>query len=154
MEYIGRITKIENERNGVSAKTGNPWHSMSFVFEYFTPENQRFPDSVVLETMDENIINQLKSEDIFKLMNAKSCVKIAFYHKTRVYEGRTYNDIRINKFEFLPQAAGIEAPRATTPSNTENAAEAKNEGKTETTTDSTQTGNTGAPNPEDDDLPF
>lgn len=153
MEYIGRILKIENERNGVSAKTGNPWHSIAFVFEYFTPENQRFPDSVVLETMDENIINQLKSEEIFKLMNAKSCVKIAFYHKTRTYENRTYNDIRINKFEFLPQAAGIEAPRINTPSNTENAAEVKNEGKTEATTDSTQN-NGGVSNPEDDDLPF
>ena len=154
MEYIGRITKIENERSGVSAKTGNPWHSVSFVFEYFTPENQRFPDSVVLETMDENIINLLKSKEIFKLMNAKSCVKIAFYHKTRVYEGRTYNDIRINKFEFLLDKAGVEKPQVNTPSNTENAAEAKNEGKTEGTTDSTQTGDTGAPNPEDDDLPF
>lgn len=152
MEYIGRITKVFDEKTGVSAKTGNPWHSISFVFEYFTPENKMFPDSVVLETMNENIINQLKNEEIFKLMNAKSCVKIAFYHKTREWEGRTYNAIRIYKFEFLPQAAGIEAPRINTPSNTENAAEAKNEGKTETTTDSTQ--NNGAGNPEEDDLPF
>jgi hypothetical protein len=154
MEYIGRIVKIENERSGTSAKTGNPWHSLAFVFEYFTPENQIFPDSVVLETMNENIINQLKSEEIFKLMNAKSCVKIAFYHKTRTYENRTYNDIRINKFEFLLDRAGVEKPQVNTPSNTENAAEAKNEGKTETTTDSTQAGGTGIPNPEDDDLPF
>ena len=153
MEYIGRILKVFDEKTGVSAKTGNPWHSISFVFEYFTPENQRFADSVVLETMDENIINQLKNEEIFKLMNAKSCVKIAFYHKTREWEGRTYNAIRINKFEFLPQAAGIEAPRINTPSNIENAAEAKNEGKTEATTDSTQNNSTGDPNPEDD-LPF
>lgn len=153
MEYIGRITKIENERSGVSARTGNSWHSISFVFEYFTPENQRFPDSVVLDTMDENIINQLKNEEVFKLMNAKSCVKIAFYHKTREYDGKTYNDIRINKFEFLLDRVGVEKPRVNTPSNTENAAEAKNEGKTEATTDSTQTGGTGIPNP-DDDLPF
>lgn len=127
MEYIGRIAKIENERQGVSAKTGNPWHSISFVFEYFTPENQRYPDSVLLETMDENIINQLKNDEIFKNMNAKSCVKIAFYHKTRTYENRTFNDIRINKFEYLPAAAGLGRPQMDAPASTEQAAQATNE---------------------------
>ena len=154
MEYIGRITKVFDEKTGVSTKTGNPWHSLSFIFEYFPPESQRFPDAVVLKARDEITINLLKNEEIFKLMNGKSCVKVDWYNRVDEYNGRYYNDPQLHKFEFLPELAGIEAPQVNAPSNTENAAEAKNEGKTEATTDSTQTGGTGAPNPEDDDLPF
>lgn len=60
MEFIGRVKKILPLRSGVSQRTGNEWKSLPFVFEYFEHETDRYADSVVLETFDTNVIDNLK----------------------------------------------------------------------------------------------
>lgn len=60
MKFQGRIKQVLPLRQGVSQRTGNEWKSLPFIFEYFEAPTDRYADSVVLETFDENVIDNLK----------------------------------------------------------------------------------------------
>lgn len=60
MKVQGRIRKVLPLRQGVSQRTGNEWKSLSFIFEYFEHETDRLADSVMLETFDQKVIDNLK----------------------------------------------------------------------------------------------
>ncbi len=60
MEFQGRISKLLPMRSGTSARTGNEWQALPFVFEYFEHDTDRYADSVVLETFDTKVIENLK----------------------------------------------------------------------------------------------
>jgi hypothetical protein len=57
MEFEGRISRVLPVRSGTSQKGG--WKALPFVFEYFESGNQRWPDRVLLETMDTNIMSKI-----------------------------------------------------------------------------------------------
>ena len=59
MKYEGRISRVFAVKSGVSARTGNAWKSMPFVFQYFENEDSRYPDSVYLETMDTAVMSKI-----------------------------------------------------------------------------------------------
>ena len=114
MEFQGRIAKLLPIRQGVSQRTGNEWKSLPFIFEYFENPSDRYADSVMLETFDENVINNLKEG---------MEVRCGFGHKTREYtkddKTMTINDIRLYKIECVrnvqqpapaPQAQQAAAP--------------------------------------------
>ena len=104
MEFVGQIKKMLPARSGVSERSGNVWKAQPFIFEYYEHESDRYPDSVVLETFDDNIMAQL--EEFAK-------VKIGFGHRTREYEGKVFNDLRIYKFERLGGAQQAAQPANT-----------------------------------------
>jgi hypothetical protein len=107
MEFQGRVKKILPLRSGVSQRTGNEWKSLPFIFEYHEHETDRYADSVVLETFDTNVIENLKE-------GMEICC--GFGHRTREYDGKTYNELRLYKIESVKaaqQAAqGASAPAA------------------------------------------
>lgn len=114
MEFQGRIKKLLPMRSGTSARTGNEWKALPFIFEYFEHPTDRYTDSVVLETFDANVIENLKEG---------MEVRCGFSHHTRDYEGRTYNELRLYKVECV-KPAPVEKPAGTTeaPQNTAAAA--------------------------------
>ena len=63
MEFQGIIKKLLPVRSGVSQRTGNEWKALPFVFEYYEHETDRYADSVVLETFDTNVIDNLKEKN-------------------------------------------------------------------------------------------
>ena len=99
MEFQGRIAKLLPIRQGVSQRTGNEWKSLPFIFEYFEHESDRYADTVMLETFDENVINNLKEG---------MEVRCGFGHRTREYtkDGKTMiiNDLRLYKIESVRKA--------------------------------------------------
>ena len=99
MEFQGRIAKLLPIRQGVSQRTGNEWKSLPFIFEYFEHESDRYADTVMLETFDTNVIDNLKEG---------MEVRCGFGHKTREYtkDGKTMiiNDIRLYKIESVRKA--------------------------------------------------
>ena len=104
MEFQGRVKKLLPVRSGVSQRTGNEWKALPFVFEYFEHETDRYPDSVVLETFDTKVIDNLKEG---------MEVRCGFSHHTREYDGKTYNELRLYKIESVRGAqAPSEAPQA------------------------------------------
>ena len=96
MEFQGRIAKVLPVRSGVSQRTGNEWKSLPFIFEYFENPSDRYADSVMLETFDTNVIDNLKEG---------MDVCCGFGHRTREYtkDGKTMiiNDIRLYKIESV-----------------------------------------------------
>ena len=108
MEFIGRVKKILPIRSGVSQRTGNEWKSLPFVFEYHEHETDRYADSVVLETFDTNVIDNLKEG---------MEVICGFGHKAKPVTKQdgtqtTINEIRLYKIESVKGAqAAQQAPQ-------------------------------------------
>ena len=107
MEFTGRIAKLLPIRQGVSQRTGNEWKSLPFIFEYFEHDSDRYADSVLLETFDTNVIDNLKEG---------MEVRCGFGHRTREYtkDGKTMiiNDIRLYKIESVRKAQNQPAQQA------------------------------------------
>jgi hypothetical protein len=97
MEFQGRIAKVLPVRSGVSQRTGNEWKALPFIFEYFEHDSDRYADSVLLETFDTKVIDNLKEG---------MEVRCGFGHKTREFtkqDGTTavINDLRLYKIESV-----------------------------------------------------
>ena len=100
MEFQGRIARLLPIRQGVSQRTGNEWKSLPFIFEYFEHDSDRYADSVLLETFDTKVIDNLKEG---------MEVRCGFGHKTREFtkqDGTTavINDLRLYKIECVRKA--------------------------------------------------
>jgi len=148
MEFQGRIAKVLPVRSGVSQRTGNEWKSLPFIFEYFEHDSDRYADSVLLETFDTKVIDNLKEG---------MEVRCGFGHKTREFtkqDGTTavINDLRLYKIESVRKAQNQIAQQAN----------GQSVGQQPTTQQQApfppqvdQYGNPVQPiNPDDDDLPF
>ena len=107
MEFTGQVKKILPLRSGVSQRTGNEWKSLPFIFEYHENPTDRYADTVLLETFDTNVIENLKEG---------MEIRCGFGHRTREYEGKTYNELRLYKIESVRAAQqapqGANAPAA------------------------------------------
>jgi hypothetical protein len=110
MEFTGRVKKLLPVRSGVSQRTGNEWKSLPFVFEYYEHETDRYADSVVLETFDTKVIDNLKEG---------MEIRCGFSHHTREYDGKTYNELRLYRIESVKKAqnAAPQAANAPQPTN-------------------------------------
>ena len=152
MEFQGRIAKVFPVRSGVSQRTGNEWKSLPFIFEYFEHDSDRYADSVLLETFDTKVIDNLKEG---------MEVRCGFGHKTREFtkqDGTTavINDLRLYKIESvrksqnqIAQQANVQAV-AQQPTTQQQAAHAA-----PFPPQVDQYGNPVQPiNPDDDGLPF
>ena len=148
MELQGRIAKLLPIRQGVSQRTGNEWKSLPFIFEYFEHESDRYADSVLLETFDTKVIDNLKEG---------MEVRCGFGHRTREFtkqDGTTavINDLRLYKIESVRKVQNQIAQQAN----------GQSVGQQSTTQQQApfppqvdQYGNPVQPiNPDDDDLPF
>jgi hypothetical protein len=102
------------------------------VFEYFESGDQRWPDRVLLETFDTNIMAQIgaylkKGTDGKAVMENGECVllyelkcRIGFSHSVRSFDRQdgtkaTVNDVRCYKFEIMGQQGQQPAAQAAPP---------------------------------------
>lgn len=98
MIYKGRIQKVLPMRSGTSAKTGNEWKSLPFVFEYFEDERSRYADRALLECFNEEQMKQIRE-------GAEATV--GFGHDVRYgNDGHAYNSLRLYRIE-------VQAPKPT-----------------------------------------
>lgn len=118
MEFEGRISRVLPVRTGTSQR--GEWKTLPFVFEYFETGDQRWPDRVLLETMDTNIMAQIgaylkKGADGKAVVENGECVlmyelkcRIGFSHGVRDFDRQdgtkaTINNVRCYKFEIAGQ---------------------------------------------------
>ena len=101
MEFIGQIIKVCEPRTGISERTGNEWKAQGFVVEFKEHDTDPWHDKVYLETFDTNVMDKLVEGAI---------VKVGFRHSVREYNGRSYNEVRMNNFEL--QGAPMETRQA------------------------------------------
>lgn len=170
MEFQGRIKNVMPARTGVSQR-GNEWKSLPFVFEYKEVETDPYPDSVMLETFDTNVIAgieaccQKDNEGNLVVHNGEYVlmrdipVKISFRHKAKIYipkdggQPRFINDIRMNDIKSIknqPAQQVIQQPVTQQP-----APQYQTQQLAQFPPQVDQFGNPVQPiNPKDDDLPF
>lgn len=136
MEFDGRISRVLSVRTGTSQR--GEWKALPFVFEYFESGNQRWPDRVLLETMDTNIMAQIgaylkKGADGKAVVENGECVlqselncRVGFSHSVRDFDRQdgtkgTSNNIRCYKFEIAgqqgQQTAAHQAPPQAQPTS-------------------------------------
>lgn len=110
MKFQGRVKQILPARSGVSQRTGNEWKALPFIFEYFENPTDHYPESVVLETYDTKVIDNLKEG---------MEIVVGFGHRTREFEGRWYNELRIYSLESAARASQ-QPPQAAKPAEPSN----------------------------------
>ena len=118
MEFEGRISRVLPVRSGSSQR--GEWKVLPFVFEYFETGDQRWPDRVLLETMDTNIMAQIgaylkKGTDGKAVVENGECVllyelkcRVGFSHSVHSFDRQdgtkaTINNVRCYKFEIAGQ---------------------------------------------------
>ena len=126
MEFTGRISKVLPVRSGTSQR-GNEWQALPFVFEYFEHENDRYADSVLLETFDTNIIGGILGccehdatgglvvDNGALKMTREIQVCCGFGHKAKSItksdgSHMTINELRLYKLESVKQAQPAQQP--------------------------------------------
>ena len=98
MELEGRIIKVMPVQSGTSQRTGNAWKSQEYVFEYFYFPNQAIPTKVVMRVFGEDKINRFNLE-------ANDEVKVRYHFEAYEYNGRYFNEIRIDGVTFVGASA-------------------------------------------------
>lgn len=93
MEFIGRVSRVLPLRSGTSQR--GEWKALPFIFEYFENQTDRYADTVLLETFDVRVIDNLKEG---------MEVRCGFGHRTREYQGKVYNEVRLYKIESIKNA--------------------------------------------------
>lgn len=76
MEFEGRITRVLPARTG-TRQDGTTWVDLSFVFAYYESGEQRFEDSVLVNTFDTNIIRSI-SQFLAKTKDAEGKEKVVY----------------------------------------------------------------------------
>ena len=138
MEFKGRIAKGMPVQSGAS-QDGNEWSRQDFVFEYFEHETDRYSDKVMLSIMGKDRIAQYD-------IHEGDEVVIGFGHSVREYQGRTFNEVRMYKFDKVRKighaASNVQQPVLNF------------EQKQQPAQSPAQAPAPGSMGPENDDLPF
>lgn len=93
----GRVTKVE-VKQGVSESTGNPWKRVEFIVEFKEFPTDKQYDYVALEAWQENVVNNIKENML---------VRAVISHKTHEYNGRTFNDIKLEEVHAVKRQAQV-----------------------------------------------
>lgn len=133
MEITGRIGKVLPMRSGVSARTGNEWKVLPFIFEYFNAPSDIYACRIIFDAMN---------EDLFPQIVEGRTVTISMKHAVTEYEGRYFNQVRLTGFRVIDATTPQQAPQqAQTTAGVQQTATNENAPQ-------------NAPKDEADDLPF
>ena len=106
MELEGKISVVMPAASGVSQSTGNPWMTQEYVMEYFWFPNQTNPSNIVIRAFGEDRIKQFN-------LQQNDEVRVRFHIEAHEYNGRWFNEIRIDSVTFI----GASAPKNPHPAN-------------------------------------
>ncbi len=98
MELEGKISVVMPAASGISQSTGNPWMSQEYVMEYFWFPNQTNPSNIVMRAFGEDRIKQFK-------LQPNDEVRVRFHIEAHEYNGRWFNEIRIDAVTFIGASA-------------------------------------------------
>ena len=99
VKLVGRIAEVMPVVSGVSERTGNPWKSQEYLFEYFAWSGAKYANRMVARVFGE--------EDIAKynLKQGEEVTLTIRFDANKSKDGsRWFNEIRISNVE-RPQAA-------------------------------------------------
>ena len=148
MELEGKISVVMPAASGVSQSTGNPWMSQEYVMAYYWFPNQTNPSYIVMRVFGEDRIKQFN-------LQPNDEVRVRFHIEAHEYNGRWFNETRLDAVTFVgasayknPQPANQPAQQANTQAVEQQPAQ-QNQGQQQSTIPPL-TAEGGQP----DDLPF
>lgn len=110
MELEGKISVVMPAQSGTSQSSGNQWMSQEYVMSYYWFPNQTQPSNIVMRVFGEDRIKQFN-------LQPNDEVKVRFHVEAHEYNGRWFNEIRIDAVKFIgnssyknPQQAAAQAP--------------------------------------------
>lgn len=106
MELEGKITVVMPAQSGVSQSTGNQWMSQEYVMAYYWFPNQTQPSYIVMRAFGEDRIKQFN-------LQPNDEVKVRFHIEAHEYNGRWFNEIRLDNVTFV----GVSAYKNQQPAN-------------------------------------
>jgi hypothetical protein len=123
IKLTGRIAEVMPVVEGISERTGNPWKSQEYLFEYFAWSGARFANRMVARVFGEDDIAK------FNLKQGEEVTLTIRFDANKSKDGtRWFNEIRINNVERpqgtqstqQPAQPQIEAPQAAKPAEPNN----------------------------------
>lgn len=136
VKLTGRIAEVMPAQSGVSQRTGNPWMSQDYLFEFFTWSGATKPNRLKVRIFGEDNIkrhNLQQYED-----NVTLTLRL---DASKAEDGKWFNDVRVTNVERI----GVQQP-----------AQAQNVQQTANSPQQQNNTPTGEGNAEggSDDLPF
>ena len=110
MELEGKITVAMHAQSGVSQSTGNQWMSQEYVMAYYWFPNQTQPSYIVMRVFGEDRIKQFN-------LQPNDEVRVRFHVEAHEYNGRWFNEIRIDAVTFIG-ASAYKNPQVLQPAQT------------------------------------
>lgn len=98
MELEARVSVVLPAMSGVSQATGNQWMSQEYVFDYFWFPNQSNPSRIVMKVFGEDKIKQFNLQPYDE-------AKVRFHIEAHEYNGRWFNETRIDGVTFVGASA-------------------------------------------------
>ena len=98
MKIQGRIIFKSDIQGGVSKRTGNDWQSMDVVIEYHETPESRWTNKLCARALN-NVVDIVKRFDLGREVVAE------IDHNVNDYNGRYYNELRLQKVEAVGAAA-------------------------------------------------
>ena len=138
MELEGKISVVMPAQSGTSQSSGNQWMSQEYVMSYFWFPNQTQPSNIVMRVFGEDRIKQFN-------LQPNDEVKVRFHVEAHEYNGRWFNEIRIDAVKFVGNSSYKNQQPAA-------ASESKTAGSEQAQTADTKPQNEKTNG--DDDLPF
>ena len=108
VKLTGRIAEVMPVVSGISDRTGNPWKSQEYLFEYFAWSGAKYANRMVVRVFGEEDIAK------FNLKQGEEVTLTIRFDANKSKDGsRWFNEIRISNVE-RPQAAQqpAQAPNA------------------------------------------
>lgn len=99
VKLAGRIAEVMPVVSGISERTGNPWKSQEYLFEYFSWSGAKYANRMVARVFGEDDIAK------FNLKQGEEVTLTIRFDANKSKDGsRWFNEIRISNVE-RPQAA-------------------------------------------------
>ena len=104
VKLTGRIAEVFPAQSGVSQRTGNPWMSQDYLFEFFTWSGAQKPNRLKVRIFGEDNIkrhNLQQYED-----NVTLTLRL---DASKTEDGKWFNEVRITNVERVGQQKAAQA---------------------------------------------
>ena len=145
MELEGKISVVMPATSGVSQSTGNQWMSQEYVMAYYWFPNQTNPSFIVLRAFGEDRIKQFN-------LQPNDEVRVRYHIEAHEYNGRWFNEIRLDAVTFVGASASKNQQPANQPAQAAQTAAVDNQQANQPA--ETQKAADGEQKDKNDDLPF
>ena len=118
MEVQGKVRMLMEPKSGISQSTGNTWMSQEILIDYYWWSNQQEPSQMLLKMFGEDKIKKWNLEP-------NDEVNIRYHVEAHEYNGRWFNDVRVDGVTFVGASVAKNTPPAGQQSTTTKEADQK-----------------------------